>query len=294
MRDMHEHNRKKIGWTILLNLIITVAEYIGGTLSGSLALISDAGHNFADVISLILGYAGERASGREATEKHSFGFKRAEIFTALVNALALWAIGIFIVSEALGRLNSHESISIWLMVGVAVIGLFGNVFSLFVLGKDKNASLNMKAAYAHLFYDAISSVAVIASAIAIYFTGWAALDLVASIFIAAMVFWSGFEVIKSAIHILMQGVPVDIELDEVYNTIMAIKGVREAHSLHIWSINSNEAFLSCHIVMKSANKDADRVIADINRSLKEKYRISHTVIQAERKALCPPGKICPK
>ena len=164
--DNHSHT-KKFGITIILNIIITIAEYMGGIFSGSLALISDAGHNLSDVLSLFLGYFGERISHKESTKKHTFGFKRFEIFTALINSLSLWAIGIFIIYEAISRLKTTESISVGLMIGIAFIGLFGNLFSILVLNKEKDESLNMKAAYTHLFYDTISSVAVIISGIVI-------------------------------------------------------------------------------------------------------------------------------
>ncbi|HML26414.1 MAG TPA: cation diffusion facilitator family transporter, partial [Methanomethylovorans sp.] len=146
----HEHSHtEKIGWTIFLNIGITVAEYIGGIASGSLALLSDAGHNFSDVLSLILGYYGEKVSEKRATKKHTFGLKRFEIFTALINALALVAVAFYILFEAFQRLNEPRNISLGLMLGVGSIGLLGNLISILILNKEKDASINMKAAYLH-------------------------------------------------------------------------------------------------------------------------------------------------
>ena len=293
---MHEHdiNCKKIGWTIGLNVVITVAEYLGGIFSGSLALLSDAGHNFSDVISLILSYIGEKISDRKPTEKHSFGFKRVEIFTALINALSLWAIGIIIIFGAIKRINSPESISLGLMLIIAFVGLLGNVFSIMVLNKSKDNNLNMKAAYLHLFYDAISSVAVIMTAVIIYFSHWIILDVVVSIFIAVMIFWSGFGIIKQAIHIFMQGVPEHIDLEECYKTISSLPGVKSAHSIHIWSINSAETFLSCHICAENGETNTDEIIQRINTALDENYGITHTTIQIEKNNICATGKLCSK
>jgi len=293
---MHNHdtNGKKIGWTIVLNIVITISEYIGGIFSGSLALLSDAGHNLSDVISLILSYFGEKISETKATKTHSFGFKRVEIFTALINALSLWAIGVFIIIEAIKRINTQESISLGLMLGIAVIGLLGNVFSIMVLNKSKDDNLNMKAAYMHLFYDALSSVAVILSAIIIYFTHWTSLDIVVSIFIAVMIFWSGFGIIKNTIHIFMQGVPEGINFEEVYKSIMNVSGVKSLHNMHIWSINSEETFLSCHICTKNGKTNNDRIIQKINDSLEKKYGISHTTIQIERNNICGTDELCQK
>lgn len=296
MADTHEHNisGKKLGWTILLNSIITVTEFIGGALSGSLALVSDAGHNFSDVLSLIISYIGDKISKKKSTTKHSFGFKRVEIFTALINALALWAIGIIIIIEAIKRSYNPEPIALGLMLGIAVIGLVGNLVSVLILQREKDSNLNMKAAYLHLFYDTISSVAVIATAIIIYFTQWLILDVIVSIIIALMIFWSGFGIIKRTIHILMQGLPEGIDFEEVHKVIGKVPGVADVHSIHMWSINSEEIFLSCHITLKKKNANSDKIIHNINKILEDKYHIEHTTIQVEKNKLCADGALCTK
>ena len=292
--EEHNHNAKKIGWTILLNIVITIAEYIGGIFSGSLALISDAGHNLSDALSLILSYFGERISETKATKKHSFGFKRVEIFTALINSLSLWIVGLFIIYEAVKRINTQENISLGLMLGIAVIGLLGNFFSIMILNKDKDDNLNLKAAYIHLLYDTISSVAVIATAIIIYFTNWTFLDIVASILIAMMIFWSGFKIIKKTIHIFMQGVPEGIDFEDVHKKLLKVKGVLSVHSIHIWSVDSNEAFLSCHVCVGEKQPNTDLIIQSVNKMLEKQFNILHTTIQIERKKICSGGEICCK
>ena len=239
-------------------------------------------------------YFGEKISDKKATKKHSFGLKRVETFTALINALSLWAIGVIIIVEAIKRIDSPKSISLGLMLIIAFIGLLGNVFSIMILNKSKENNLNMKAAYLHLFYDAISSVAVIVSAIIIYFSHWIILDIVVSIFIAVMIFWSGFGIIRKTIHIFMQGVPENIDFEEVYQTILKISGVKSIHDIHIWSINSEESFLSCHICTENGKTDNDRIIQKINAVLEKEYRINHTTIQIEKNNLCNTGKLCCK
>lgn len=291
----HEHNTKKLGWTILLNLVITIAEYIGGLLSGSLALLSDAGHNLSDVISMILGYYGEKISDKKATKKHSFGFKRVEIFTALINAFALLGIAFYILFEAFQRMNETHNISLGIMLGVGSIGLAGNFISILILNKDKDSTVNMKAAYLHLFYDTISSVFVIISAVIIYFTNYVIIDIVVSAIIAIMILFSSFEIIKKTIHILMQGVPQGLEFDELFNTITKIKGVKSVHSLHVWAVNSSNNFLSCHVCAdKELINDSDRLIKRINKALQKEYSINHTVIQIEKNDLCKTGAVCCK
>jgi len=237
----------KLGWVILLNSLIAATEYFGGVISGSLALISDAGHNFTDVLALILSYFGEKISRRKPSLKNSFGLKRFEIFTAMVNALALWGIGLLIVIEACKRAVSAAAISPLLMLVIAIVGLLGNLFSLLVLHKEWNYNLNLKAVFLHMFYDLLSSCIVVFSAVAIAVTGRVLPDIVASAFIAVMIFWSGFGIIAKAAHIFMQGVPEGIDASGVRASILGIEGVGDVHDLHIWSINSREVFLSCHV-----------------------------------------------
>ena len=296
MRDHgHGHNGKNIGWAILINIGITLAEAIGGTLSGSLALLSDAGHNLSDVISLGLSFLGEKLSEKKATRRHTFGFKRTEIFTALINSLSLVGIAFFIVMEALKRISAPQQLSLGLMLVVATIGLLGNLFSMIILGK-RESNLNVKAAYLHLFYDALSSVAVIVSGLLIYLTGWVMLDLAVSLLIAGMVLWSGLGVIKKTIHIFMQGVPEHLEFDKILEDILKVPGISSVHGLHIWSIDSSDVFLSCHVCIEQTDgkRNPDKIIQDINEMLQQNHRIHHTVIQAENQNLCGMDVLCNK
>jgi len=289
----HEHNHEKIGWTIILNIIITLAEYIGGMISGSLALLSDAGHNLSDVTALILSYFGEKISDKKTNKKHSFGFKRVEVFTALINALVLWAISVYIIIEAINRFGQIQPISLGIMIGVGSIGLFGNIFSVMILNKEKGKNLNMKAAYLHLFYDAISAVGVIITGIIIYYTHFYVLDIIMSIIISLMIFWGGLSVIKSSLHIFMQGVPEGIDFDKVKDKIKKIKNVKTVHDLHLWAIDSNEIRLSCHVCVEKV-KNSDDIINDINKLLLKDFNISHTTIQLENNDLCKEKAICSK
>jgi cobalt-zinc-cadmium efflux system protein len=204
-------------------------------------------------------------------------------------------IAAFIVIEAVKRISSPPALSIGLMLGVATLGLLGNVFSMMILGK-REANLNVKAAYLHLFYDALSSVAVIGSGFLIYLTGWVVLDLVISLLIAGMVLWSGLGVIKKAVHILMQGVPEGIEFDKILQDILSVPGVKSVHGLHIWSIDSADVFLSCHVCMEEVDgrRDTDKIIRDVNTMLGKNHRIHHTVIQAENENLCGIDVLCNK
>lgn len=292
--DHHGHNhyhtrptsKIRLLVVILFNIIITLAEFIGGVMSGSLSLISDAWHNLSDVLALMLGYAGEKVSEREGGKHYTFGLKRFEVLIALVNALSLLGIGIYIVYEAIERFVNPSPINIKLMIPVAIIGLLGNGFSIFVLVKNKDDNLNMKAAFIHLLYDTISSVAVIGAGIFIYFTNILWIDLLISLIIVIMMVLSSMGIIKESFRIFLQGSPENIDPEEVYKLIENFEFVESIHSLHIWSVSSNEIFLSCHICILEKNEDTDVVIKKINTMLEDNYGIMHTTLQIEKNKLC--------
>ncbi|MDY6935024.1 MAG: cation diffusion facilitator family transporter [Spirochaetota bacterium] len=289
----HDHgckrisSRKRLGLVILLNSVITVTEYIGGILSGSLALISDAGHNLSDVLSLMLGYAGERVSEIKPGRKYSFGLKRFETLIALANALSLVAIGIYILYEAAERYANPVSINIKIVLPIAFIGFLGNLFSILILNIAKESNLNMKAAFLHLFYDAISSIAVMIVGIVLYYTNWLWIDIGISILIVFMIIWSSISIIGESLRIFLQGVPDNIDIDAIYASMLAIDNIESIHGLHVWSVSSSEVFLSCHICLNNFDLfDSDDIIINVNSMLEEKFGIGHTTLQLENRNLC--------
>ena len=286
----HVHTNKRLGWTILFNIVITLVEYIGGIMSGSLALISDAGHNFSDVLSLILGYFGEKVSTKKSDDKHTFGFKRFEVLVALINALSLFAIGFYILYESFHRFSDPQPIVLSIMIGVGMIGLLGNFLSIVVLNNDRDKNLNMRAVYLHLFYDTISSVFVIFSAVIIYFTKFYLLDVIVSFFIAIMIFWSAFDILKESLHLIMQGVPNSLNYSEIYGEIISFDEVEQIHNLHIWAINSNEFFLSSHVCVSEKFNSNNNLLKKINKSLESKFNIKNSAIQIEIKNMCSSSR----
>lgn len=287
----HAHHGRsatyRFGLTIAFNIVITIAEFVGGILSGSLALLSDAIHNLSDVLALVFGYLGARVSDREPNLDYSFGLKRFEVITAAINALALCAIGVYIVIEAIQRWRNPAPVNLGLMLPIAAVGLLGNGLSILVLGR-KDSNLNIRAAFLHLLYDAVSSLAVIVTGIAMYFTQAMWLDPLISIFIAAMIAYSAFDILLEALRIILQGAPAHIDTQHVYHSIVDISGAVDVHGLHIWSISSSEIFLSCHICMDrpSGELDSDLIIARVNAMLAEKFGITHTTIQIEAGRFC--------
>jgi len=285
----HEHGRlagRRLAWVILFNAIITVTEYVAGLLSGSLALISDAGHNLSDVLALILGYAGEKATERQPTARYTFGFRRAEVLIALVNALSLVAIGAYVVVEAVGRFRNPTEIDTGIMLPVAFVGLFGNLFSILILRHEKDRNLNLRAAFLHLVFDTLSSVAVIGVGIVLLFKPWVWLDLAISLIIVVMMVWSSIGVISESLRVIMQAAPAGLDPEKVRETILAVPSVLEVHGLHVWSVNSSEVFLSCHVCVDNGTSDTNGVITSINTILEDSFGIRHTTVQVETANLC--------
>ena len=281
---------RRFGMTIFFNLVITGVEFAGGILSGSLALLSDAAHNLSDVLALIFGYLGERVSERKPSLEYSFGLKRFEVIMAVVNAVALCGVGIFIVYEAILRWRHPVDVDLRLMLPIALVGLAGNVLSILVLGRgDKR--LNVRAAFMHLLYDAVSSVAVIISGIVMLYTHAYWLDALVSIFIVVLIGVSSFDILLDAMRIILQVAPKHIDTQSVFERIVDTSGADNVHGLHIWSVSSSEVFLSCHICMNrdSAEVDADRIIRDVNAMLAEQFGITHTTIQVEAGDFCLVG-----
>ncbi len=284
----HGGDSKRLGLTILLNVIITAAEFIGGIVSGSLALLSDAAHNLSDVIALILAWFGAKGSELKPTKRSTYGFKRLEVVTALINALSLVAISVYIIIEAFDRYGNPQPIDGVIMLTVAVIGLLGNVFSVWILHGDRNKTINNRAAFLHMLYDAVSSVAVILGGIVILLTDWYLLDLILSILISMMILWSSFDILKEATGIFMESAPKGIDTDDVKKAIEELDKIKEVHHIHIWSISSSEVALSCHVVLDNGDySGCTSIIREIHILLENRFGISHATIQ-------PEGDFCPE
>lgn len=285
---------RKIGWTILLNSIITLAEFIGGLMTGYLALLADAVHNLSDVASLILAWFGAKSSMRPATKRSTYGYKRVEVMTAFISAVSLVVIAVYILIEAWHRYqNPVELKEPWLFMTVAVIGLLGNLFSVLVLRSERDKSLNMKSAFFHMYYDMLSSITVIGGGIVIILTGWTLIDPILSAVIAVMIFRSSYLVIHDATLIFLEAVPTGIKFDDVLAGIKAIPRVQDVHDLHIWSLSSNEIALSCHICLDESDyADGPDIIVQINRMLREKFNIGHGTIQLEKQECARNHLLC--
>lgn len=297
MAHTHDHNHvsgKKLFWTIIFNLIITIAEFIGGILSGYLALVADAVHNLSDVAGLILAWLGVKGSELPPTKKSTYGYLRIEVMTAFISAVLLVVISIFIMMEAYNRfLNPQELTHPTIFLTVAVIGLLGNIISIILLHSEKGKSLNMKTAFLHMAYDALSSIAVIIGGIVILMTDLYIIDVFLSFLIALMILWSSYSVLKEAILIFLEAVPSGIDFDEVHKEMLSFEEIADVHDLHIWSLSSKEIALSCHICVGESNLlKGPALTQKLNKMLKEKFKIGHGTIQIETEECDNPELIC--
>jgi cobalt-zinc-cadmium efflux system protein len=294
-RQTHSHvSGRKLAWTILFNLGITAVEFAGGMISGYLALLADAVHNLSDVAALVLAWLGVKGSSMPATKRSTYGYRRVEVMTAMLSAVALVVIAVFILREAYLRLLEPQPITHpWLFLTVAVIGLVGNLVSVWLLHSEKGKSLNMKTAFLHMAYDAVSSVGVIIGGVVILITGWVIIDVVLSCLIALAIVYSSYLVIKEALLVFLEAAPDGVDFDAVLEAIRRTPKVQDCHHLHIWSLSSQEVALSCHVCLDEADFQAGPdIIAAVNRMLNDKFKIGHGTIQIEKARCEPNGDNC--
>lgn len=263
-----------------------VVEAVGGLLTNSLALLSDAGHMFSDAVSLGIALLAIIFAARVANGSKTYGYKRLEILAATLNGLTLIIIALFIFYEAIGRfLNPPEIASIGMLV-VSSIGLVVNIVVawIMVLGADTKENLNMRGAYLHVISDMIGSIAAIIAALLILFFEWGWADPLASIFVAVLVLRSGYHLTKASLHILMEGTPQEINVDEMIHTIQKYEEINAIHDLHVWTITSGLNALTCHVVVNEnlTLKESEQLLAKIEHDLLHQ-NIHHVTIQVETK-----------
>lgn len=286
VHDVSTLSGKKIFWVTLLNATITIAEIIGGLLSGSLSLLSDAMHNLSDTFAIALSYFANKIARKPKDEKRTYGYKRAEILTAFINAAVLIALSFLLIIEAFKRFSSPESINGNLMIIVAFIGLIANFVSVFLLEKDSHENLNIKSSYLHLLSDTISSVGVLVGGIAIKVWGIVWIDPVVTIAISLYILKEAWHVTKKTIDILMQASP-SLDYEHIKEDIEAIEYVKNIHHVHAWMINENTIHFEAHLDLSDMLLSEVQVIYEkIEHLLKEHYGISHITLQAEVDTCC--------
>jgi cobalt-zinc-cadmium efflux system protein len=265
---------------VVINIFITISEVVIGLFIGSLALVSDAVHNFSDVGALALSWWGERVKEKGSTKYKTYGYKRAEILIALFNSLVLLGVVAFILFEAAGRIFNPSEITGGAMIATAAIALVGNSIATYLLEKDASKDLNMKSAWLHSLQDALFSLGVVAGAIMIYFFHWYIIDPIISILLSAYILKEIYGLIKQTVEILMESVPADIDFEKVKTALEKFPKVIKAHDIHIWQTDSNSVFLSAHLETEEfENSERNQLLGDIQNMLLKEFKITHTTIQ---------------
>ncbi len=273
-------------------LVVMVAEVIGGLISGSLALLGDAGHMLVDALALGLALFAMTIARRPATPTRTYGYHRVEIMAALANGTTLLLLAFYIFYEAYQRFLEPPVVQAPLMLLVASIGLVANLSGVMLLRKASRQNLNIKAAFWHITGDTISSVGVIVGGIIIAATGWYIVDPIIAVFIGVIILWGAVRLVKESADILLEAVPGHIEIGEVVEIIKNVSGVEDVHDIHVWTITSGIYALSTHLVIEdqTVSRSAE-IVAAVNRDLTRYFNITHTTLQLECES-CPTGLVC--
>jgi len=283
----HEVKGKNLLFSILLNIVITVAQIIGGIFSGSLALISDALHNFSDVLTLVFSYFAHKLSKKKASMNQTFGFKRAELIAAFVNAMTLIIVALILIYGAIERFFNPEEIASDLVIWLSLLGIIANGLSALLLKKDAENNLNMKSAYLHLFTDMMASVAVLVGGLLMKYFSWFWVDSVLTLIIAIYLIIVGFDLFKKSTKMLMLFTPEHIDIKEIIHEIHKISGVTHLHHIHVWHLNDEELHLEAHIDCSEDIKisEFNELLHEVEQVLFNQFHINHINIQPEYKKL---------
>ncbi|MBT8285809.1 MAG: cation transporter [Flavobacteriaceae bacterium] len=282
----HHHQKlsgKKLLISILLNIIITLAQVIGGIISGSLALLSDALHNFSDVLSLIISYLANRFTSKKASVTKTFGYKRAEIMAAFVNSATLIVIAVVLIKEAVERFLQPEPIAPALVIWLSALGILVNGFSVLLLKKEAGQNMNMKSAYLHLLTDMMASVAVLIGGLLMYFYQLYWVDPFLTIVIGLYLIYMGYDLLKSSTKVLMLFTPDQIKVDDIVKIVGDHPAIKNVHHVHIWQLNEREIHLEAHMdFYENINLNTfDDILKDIEEKVFHEFGITHLSIQPE-------------
>jgi cobalt-zinc-cadmium efflux system protein len=282
----HSYNiepaKGRLFFTIVLNLVIAVAQIIGGIISGSLALISDALHNFSDAISIVISYIALKLRSKQNSYKHTFGLKRAEILAALLNSSTMIVVCLYLFYEAAVRFLEPREINPGIMTAVAIVGLIANLAAVLLLRKDSQESMNIRSAYLHLLGDTVSSVAVIVGGIAIALWNINWIDPLLTIIIGIYIIKGSFSILQEAIHVLMEGAPLHISIDEIKEKVETVKEVEDIHHIHLWMVGDGDVHLEAHINIDDMKiSDSHQLRKKIETILHDEFGIEHVTLQFE-------------
>ena len=282
----HSHNDLKgrnLFISILLNILITASQVIGGVVSGSLALLSDALHNFSDVLSLAVSYIANKLSKKEASIHRTFGYKRAEILAAFINASTLIIVAVLLIIEAIKRFQNPKEIESNLVIWLSLLGIIANGLSVLLLKKDSEANMNMKSAYLHLLTDMMASVAVLIGGLLMKYFQIYWIDSILTLVIALYLIWMGYDLLKDSTKVLMLFTPDTIPIKKIVEEINNFDAIKNIHHIHVWQLNEEEIHLEAHIDFNKniTISEFDVILHKIEDLVFHKYDINHVNIQPE-------------
>lgn len=281
-------NRRRLLAVVAVGAVVLVAEVVGGLLANSLVLLSDAAHMSTDIAAVLLAYGAAVLATRPATDSKTYGYARAEIVAAFLNALALWGICAYFVWEALQRLRAPEPVNAGIVIVIGLVGLAANVAMAFMLHGGREQSLNVRSAYIHVLSDTLGSVAAVASGVGILFFDARWLDPAATLAIAALIVVWTWRLTRETLHILLEGTPHKLSAEAVRGTIQRVPGVVNVHDLHVWSITTGMENMSAHVVVEDAARGPD-VVRAIRDRLKVDHSLRHVTIEIEARGSACEG-----
>jgi cobalt-zinc-cadmium efflux system protein len=289
----HSHTGQILNWSLLATASFVVIEIWAGTRGHSLSLLSDAGHNATDALALLLAWFGMRQEARPPDERRTFGYQRAGVLTALVNALTLILISAWIFYEGVMRIAHPEPVNDRIMAFTAMGGILMNGAIVWGLARTNRDDLNLRSALVHMMGDLIGSAAIVIGAVVLRYTGWLWLDPVLSMVIAALIVWSAWDIVRESLNILLEALPRGMSLGRVKDSLRLLEGVLDVHDLHIWSLGSRSRALSCHVLINDVRPSESFVILEsIRHVLADEFKIRHTTVQFEHLNCCPPEEVC--
>ncbi len=284
----HSHSHKDLKGrnlliSIFLNILITVSQIVGGLVSGSLALLSDALHNFSDVLSLVISYIANLLAGKEASFNKTFGYKRAEILAAFINASTLIIVAILLIIEAIKRFYNPQEIESNLVIWLSFIAILGNGFSVLLLQKDAKVNMNMRSAYLHLLTDMLASVAVLIGGLLMKYYEVFWVDSLLTLLIALYLIWVGIDLFRESFKVLMLFTPTDLQIQDIVKELSVIKDIKNVHHIHVWQLNEEEIHFEAHIDFNNDIRlsDFDQILNQIEDILYRNFKINHVNIQPE-------------
>lgn len=287
MAHSHDHeleglSDRRIAYTVALNVLLTVAEVIGGVVSGSVALVADALHNLNDAVALLIALFARRIARRQPDARRTFGYRRAEVVGGLINLVALAVVGVFLAYESVLRLFEPTDVGPWAIIIISGIALTVDVLTVVLLYAMRKGSVNLRAAFMHNLSDALASVAVLVGGVVILLSGVTWVDPLLSLLIVAYIFYQVAQLLPGAVRVLMESAPAGLDLDELVRRMQEVDGVRGVHHLHVWGLDEHDNALEAHVVI--AREDAlelERIKAGVKARLEGEFGVTHAVLEFE-------------